>query len=113
MTTRGRNKRIVRDIAHARAGDKGNTSNVNVWVYDENDYDLLKRTVTPERIKRAFPNLIRGEITRYEVPHLHGLNLVMRETLEGGVNASLNLDSHGKSFSYLILGLTLDETEPQ
>jgi hypothetical protein len=113
MTTRGRNKRIVRDIAHARAGDKGNTSNVNVWVYDENDYDLLKRTVTPERIKRAFPNLIRGEITRYEVPHLHGLNLVMREALEGGVNASLNLDSHGKSFSYLILGLTLDETEPQ
>jgi hypothetical protein len=113
MTTRGRNKRIVRDIAHARAGDKGNTSNVNVWVYDENDYDLLKRTVTPERIKRAFPNLIRGEITRYEVPHLHGLNLVMREALEGGVSASLNLDSHGKSFSYLILGLTLDETEPQ
>ena len=73
----------------------------------------MTRPVTPERIKRAFPNLIRGEITRYEVPHLHGLNLVMRETLEGGVNASLNLDSHGKSFSYLILGLTLDETEPQ
>ena len=29
---------------------------------------------------------------------------------EGGVNRSLNLDSHGKSFSFLILGLPLEET---
>lgn len=103
-------RRIVRDIAHARAGDKGNTSNVNVWAYDPADYDLLRRTLTAERIKREFPNLIRGDVTRYEIPHLHGLNFVMREALEGGVNRSLNLDSHGKSWSYLILGLSLDET---
>jgi hypothetical protein len=102
------NKRIVRDIAHARAGDKGNTSNVNVWVYDPADYDLLRRTLTPERIKREFPQLMRGAVTRYELPHLHGLNLVLHEALEGGVNASLNLDSHGKSWSYLLLGLALD-----
>jgi hypothetical protein len=113
MSVSGRNKRIVRDIAHARAGDKGNTSNINVWVYDAADFDLLKRTLTPERIKREFPDLIRGEVTRYELPHLHGINIVMRDALEGGVNASLNLDSHGKSWSYLILGLTLDETEAQ
>ena len=100
-------RRIVRDIAHARAGDKGNTSNVNVWAYEGADYDLLKRTLTVARIKQAFPQLIRGEITRYEIPHLHGLNFVMTDTLEGGVNRSLNLDSHGKSFSYLILGLEL------
>ena len=108
MTAHGRNERVlVRDIAHARAGDKGNTSNVSVWVYDPADFDLLKRTVTAERIKREFPGLIRGEVTRYIVDHLHGINLVMRDALEGGVNASLNLDSHGKSWSYLILGLTL------
>ena len=65
-------RRIVHDIAHARAGDKGNTSNVNVWVYDPADYDLLRRTLTPERIKREFPHLIRGDVTRYEIPHLHG-----------------------------------------
>jgi hypothetical protein len=110
MTAHRRNERVlVRDIAHARAGDKGNTSNVSVWVYDPADFDLLKRTVTPERIKREFPDLVRGEVTRYVVDHLHGINLVMRDTLEGGVNASLNLDSHGKSWSYLILGLTLDD----
>ena len=100
-------RRIVRDIAHARAGDKGNTSNVNVWAYDAADFELLKKTLTPERIKQAFPALIRGKVTRYELPHLNGLNFVLQNALEGGVNASLNLDSHGKSFSYLLLGLEL------
>jgi hypothetical protein len=110
VTTLGRNERLlVRDIAHARAGDKGNTSNVNIWVYDPEDFELLKRSVTAERIKREFPKLVRGNVTRYVIEHLHGLNLVMGEALEGGVNASLNLDSHGKSWSYLILGLTLDK----
>jgi hypothetical protein len=47
-------------------------------------------------------------VTRYEIEHLHGLNFVMHDALEGGVNASLNLDSHGKSWSYLFLGLELE-----
>lgn len=110
MSPRGRNEpRLVRDIAHARAGDKGNTSNVNVWVYDPQDFERLKRTLTAERIKRAFPGLIRGPVERYVLEHLHGLNFVMQDALEGGVNRSLNLDSHGKSWSFLILGLELEE----
>jgi hypothetical protein len=110
MTARGRNTpRLVRDLAHARAGDKGNTSNINVWAYDAADFDLLKRNLTAERIKREFPALIRGRVDRYVVEHLHGLNFVLHDALEGGVNASLNLDSHGKSWSYLLLGLTIED----
>ena len=109
MSARGRNTPlIVRDIAHARAGDKGNTSNVSVWAYDAADFALLKKSLTAERIKRAFPQLIRGKVERYVIEHLHGLNFVLHDALEGGVNASLNLDSHGKSWSYLILGLELE-----
>lgn len=100
--------RTVRDIAHARAGDKGNTSNVSVWVYDPADYPALKASLTAERIKAAFPDLIRGPVRRYEVEHLHGLNFVLGEALEGGVNSSLNLDSHGKSWSFLILALPIE-----
>ena len=110
MSAGGRNTpRLVRDIAHARAGDKGNTSNINVWVYDPGNFALLKRNLTAARIKQAFPDLVRGPVERYEIVHLHGLNFVLHEALEGGVNASLNLDSHGKSWSYLILGLPLDD----
>ena len=100
----------VHDIAHARAGDKGDISSISVWAYDPKDYPLLKAQLTAQRLKDTYPKLLRGEVVRYEIDHLHGLNFVLHDALEGGVNASLNLDSHGKSFSYLILGLEIDAT---
>ncbi|MDP2083809.1 MAG: hypothetical protein Q8K20_01310 [Gemmobacter sp.] len=98
----------LRDIASARAGDKGDTSNIAVWVYDPAHYPSVCRALTAERVKAAYPDLFRGTVTRYELPGLHGLNFVITRGLEGGVNASLNLDSHGKSFSFLILALEVD-----
>lgn len=100
--------RLLRDIAHARAGDKGNRSNINVFVYDAKDYDLVAKQLTPQRLKQQFAGLFKGEIKRYDLPELGGFNFVIDEALEGGVNESLNLDSHGKSWSSLILGLTLE-----
>jgi hypothetical protein len=98
----------LHEIAHARAGDKGNTSSVSVWVYDPGDYALVKEQLTAERVKAAFPDLIRGNVIRYELDHLQGLNFVLHDALEGGVNTSLNLDSHGKSWSYLLLRLAIE-----
>ncbi len=101
----------LHEIAHARAGDKGNASNVSVWVYDPGDYALVKEQLTAKRIKQAFPTLIEGDVARYELDQLHGLNFVMQDALEGGVNTSLGLDSHGKSWSFLILGLEIEVPE--
>lgn len=101
-------RRLLREIAHARAGDKGDRSNVSLFVYDPKHWEAVRAQVTPERLKRAFPNLLRGPIARYELPHLGGFNFVMDRALEGGVNESLNLDGHGKSFSYLLLGLEVE-----
>lgn len=98
----------LHQLAHARAGDKGNTSSISVWAYDPGDYPLIKAQLTATRVKAAFPRLIRGAVVRYELDHLHGLNFVLHEALEGGVNTSLGLDSHGKSWSYLILGLPIE-----
>ena len=98
----------LRKIAHARAGDKGNRSNISVFVYDPEHYSLLVDQVTPERLEQTFGALFLGRIERYLLPQLHGLNFVLDEALEGGVNESLNLDSHGKSWSFLILGLEIE-----
>jgi hypothetical protein len=98
----------LRDIAHARAGDKGDRSNVSVFAYDRRHYAAIKAQVTAERVKTAFPNLLKGEVRRFELDHLGGLNFVMDRALEGGVNGSLNLDAHGKSWSFLLLGLTVE-----
>ena len=76
----------LREVAHARAGDKGNRSNVSVWVFDPRHYAAVKAQLTAERVKQAFPRLIEGRVTRYELDRLHGLNFVMDDALEGGVN---------------------------
>ena len=98
----------LREIAHARAGDKGDRSNVAVFVYDLQHYAAVKAQLTPERLQAGFGNLLRGPIRRYTLDHLGGLNFVMDQALEGGVNESLNLDSHGKSWSFLLLGLEIE-----
>lgn len=98
----------LREIAHARSGDKGNTSNVSVFVYDGDDYPAVAAQLTAECLKRELGALFTGEVTRYELPDLHGLNFVLHNALEGGVNESLNLDGHGKSWSSLVLGLSIE-----
>jgi hypothetical protein len=98
----------LREIAHARAGDKGNVSNISVWVYDPQHYAAVKAGLTVERVREAYPALFTGEIQRYELDHLHGLNFVLHDAIEGGVNTSLNLDAHGKSWSFLMLALEIE-----
>ena len=95
----------LRKIAHARAGDKGNISSVGLFVYDPRHYEAVKAQITPKVLRAQFGRLLTGEVRRYELDHLHALNFVMECALEGGVNSSLNLDSHGKSWSYLILSM--------
>ncbi len=74
----------LREIAHARAGDKGNRSNVAVFVYDQRHYPALKAQLTPERLKVEFGSLLRGPIQRFDLDHLGGLNFVMDKALDGG-----------------------------
>ena len=99
---------LLREIAHARSGDKGNCSNVCVFVYDSDHYCAVGAQLTASFLKGHLGMLFTGEITRYELPELHAYNFVMQNALEGGVNESLNLDGHGKSWSSLILGLEIE-----
>ena len=98
----------LRHVASARAGDKGNISSISVWPYDPRHYEDIKESLTAERIKNAFPDLITGEVRRYDLDELKGFNFVLHGVLEGGVNSSLNLDAHGKSFSFLLLSLLVE-----
>jgi hypothetical protein len=98
----------LRDIAHARAGDKGDISSISLWVFDPAHFPAIVDQVTGLRVKAAFPRLIRGPVDRHVLTELCGLNFVLRGALEGGVNGSLNLDGHGKSWSFLLLGLTVE-----
>jgi hypothetical protein len=93
----------LREIAHARAGDKGDTSNIGVIAYRPAFYPILLEQVTVDRVKAHFRGLVRGPITRYQLPNVHAINLVLERSLGGGVTRSLSLDPHGKSYGALIL----------
>jgi hypothetical protein len=101
----------LREIAHSRTGDKGNTSNISVIAYDERNYPLIERFVTAERVRAHFAEIVRGDVQRYELPQLGALNFVLRNALGGGVTRSLALDAHGKSLSSALLDLDLPDEE--
>jgi hypothetical protein len=97
----------LRDLAHARAGDKGDTSNISVIAYREADYPVLERLVTAERVKDLFSGLVTGDVVRYEMPGIGALNFVMYGALGGGVTRTLALDVHGKCLASAVLELEL------
>ena len=95
------------DIAHARAGDKGNTSNISVTAYDDAGWEEISEKLTPERVLAHFRHLTPGPVHRYELPQLRALNFVLENALGGGVTRSLAIDPHGKSLSALMLTIEL------
>ena len=97
----------LREIAHSRTGDKGNTSNISVIAYDPKDYPLLLEQVTADRVKQHFAGVVEGEVVRYQLPNISALNFVMDQALGGGVTRSLALDAHGKSLSSALLDLEI------
>lgn len=100
----------LRDLAHARSGDKGDVSNISVVAYDTAGFERVREALTPERVKRHLGGIVRGEVRRYELPGLLALNFVLNGALGGGVTRSLALDAHGKCLSGLLLELDLEET---
>ena len=99
--------RKLRDIAHSRTGDKGETSVISLIAFDEADYPLLRDNVTAERVRRHFAGIVQGEVIRYEIPSLGALNFVLHKALSGGVTRSLALDAHGKSLSSRLLDMDI------
>jgi hypothetical protein len=100
---------ILRQLAHARAGDKGNVSNIAVFAYEASDYPFLRDYLTAERVRAHFRGVVQGEVVRYELPKLCALNFVLYGALGGGVTRSLALDAHGKCFSSILLELELPD----
>jgi len=98
-------------LAHARAGDKGNWSNISVIPYDPADFKLLENQLTETVVLDLFRHKGATRVVRYTLPKLNAFNFVIHDALEGGVNGSLNLDGHGKSFSFLLLGRAMIEKD--
>jgi hypothetical protein len=99
----------LHDIAFARSGDKGQTCNICVFPYDEDDFEWLRGALTENLVASRFGALVAGTVSRYEFPNLRGFNFVLTEALAGGVSISLRIDPHGKTFQSLMLDIDVGD----
>jgi hypothetical protein len=102
---------LLRDLAHARTGDKGNRLTLSVVAYDIRDFARIERAVTAERVRAHYGDFVDAtthQVDRYVLPQLGALNFVLHGALGGGVTRSLALDAHGKCLGQAILSLRID-----
>ncbi|AGP51745.1 AtuA-related protein [Streptomyces rapamycinicus] len=99
----------VADIAHGRSGDKGDICNVGIVAYDRAGYELLCRELTEEKVAAHFGDLVRGAVTRYELPGIISLNFVLTGALDGGGTQSLRSDHLGKTMYAWLLRMELPD----
>ena len=102
----------LRCIAHGRTGDKGNRANISLIAWHPDLYPLLVDQVTPEVVSEVYRARRPSHVKRYLLPHLHAINLVIDDVLDGGVNDALNLDSHGKALAFALLDLQVPVPPP-
>lgn len=98
----------LHQLAHARAGDKGERLNVALFAYHPDHYATLLEQVTEARVLALFAHRGASRVRRYPLPNLAGINFVIDDVLQGGVNGALNLDGHGKTLSFLLLSMEVD-----
>jgi hypothetical protein len=100
-------------LAHARSGDKGDTANVGLIALRDENYTILVREVTSERVKKHFDGICKGEVERFELPNLGALNFLLHESLGGGGTLSLMTDAQGKTFSTALLRMKIEITDSE
>lgn len=98
---------LLRQIAHARTGDKGSLVTISLIAYRAEDFALLKSRVTAERVTEHFAGIVEQPVSRYELPHLSALNFVLERPAGQSVTQSLALDAHGKCLGSALLAMEI------
>jgi hypothetical protein len=97
---------LLREIAVARSGDKGNHANIGVVAKSPDDFEFLRRTLTKERVAEFFQSLKPTRVERFELPEIAGFNFMLYDVLDGGASRSLRFDTQGK-----LLGTALGDLQ--
>ncbi len=95
-------------LAHGRSGDKGDTANVGVIALKPEYYEILKKEVTAERVKKHFGDMVKGPVERFEMPNIGALNFLLHHALGGGGTITLKHDAQGKTLSTALLRMEIE-----
>ncbi|QQS37869.1 MAG: hypothetical protein IPM56_07990 [Ignavibacteriales bacterium] len=95
-------------ISHGRSGDKGDAANVGIIAYDDKGYEIIKKHLTEEKVKKHFEGICLGKVERFELPNLRALNFLLHNTLGGGGTVSLKFDAQGKTLAAALLRMEIE-----
>lgn len=101
-------KKQLLEIAHGRSGDKGDAANIGIIAYDDKGFEVIKKELTVDRVKKHFEGICFGNVERYELPNLRALNFLLHNTLGGGGTVSLKHDAQGKTLAAALLRMEVD-----
>jgi hypothetical protein len=96
------------DICHGRSGDKGDAANIGLIAYDDKGWEIIKKHVTTEKVKKHFNGICQGDVERFELPNIRALNFLLHNTLGGGGTVSLKFDAQGKTLASALLRMELE-----
>jgi hypothetical protein len=92
-------------VAWGRSGDKGDSSNIGIIARRPEWLALLREQLTEERVAQWLAHLVRGSVTRFDVPGIHAMNFLCTQALDGGGMASLRNDPLGKGMAQILLAM--------
>lgn len=95
------------DLAYARSGDKGDVANVGLLALNAENYEILTREVTPERVKQHFGEMVKGPVEIYEMPNIHALEVILRNAIDGGATRTLRFDQTAKAMGTALLRMEI------
>lgn len=99
---------MLHEVAHARAGDKGDSCILVVAPYKEADYEKLCQSLTASQIAKHFGSVSSDNVIILPVANLKAITIVIRDQLSGGVTRSHRIDPHGKSLSSHLLDMEIE-----
>jgi len=92
-------------LAWGRSGDKGDISNIGLIARKPSFLPYLRHALTPERVRAWLAHLVKGSVTRYDLPGIDAMNFVCEQALGGGGMASLRNDPLGKGMAQILLSM--------
>ena len=95
------------NLAYARSGDKGDHANIGVIARKAEYLPYIRNALSIEIVAKYFAHVLKGEVERWDVPGINGLNFLLKNSLGGGGMASLNVDPQGKAYAQQLLDIMI------
>ena len=101
-------KVLLKDIAYAMSGDKGDVCDMGVMAKKHEYYDIIVNALTAEAIKKHFGEIVRGDVKVYTMPNIESVKCVLYQALDGGATRTLRFDFTGKAMCTALLRMEVE-----